>query len=143
MEMISDEMRAEIEGLFEQFQTVLLATVDGDRPRVRPVTVAGLEEKRWILTDTEAAKIDQIRSNPRIELVFTIPEGDNTGYLRALGEAKIEEDAAIKAKIAEQTPYFAMFWKTHEDPAYALLDIVIDEIEYMKPGQMIPQRYRY
>lgn len=31
-------------------------------------------------------------------------------------------------------PYFRDFWKSPDDPNYTLLELVVKEIEYLKPG---------
>jgi len=42
----------EVWSQFEDFQHVFLATMEGDQPRVRPVTLINFDGKFWVTTDT-------------------------------------------------------------------------------------------
>ena len=62
-----------IENILNQignFQHVFLATIEGDQPRVRPVTLINFEGKFWVTTETRSRKVKQIMKNPKVELSF-------------------------------------------------------------------------
>ncbi|MDH5375733.1 MAG: pyridoxamine 5'-phosphate oxidase family protein [Candidatus Bathyarchaeota archaeon] len=47
-----------------------MATIDGDQPRVRSVTLINFNGKFWITTDTWSEKVKQIQKNPKVEISF-------------------------------------------------------------------------
>jgi len=132
-EKIPEEMRKKIWESFKGFQTISLATAEGDRPRVRPITMGYLDSRFWILTGTADAKIEQIRDNPKIEFSLPLKRGEHEGYVRGAGTANIIESKELKDSIARRCDYFSMYWKGLDDPNYTLLEIVMEEIEYMAP----------
>lgn len=144
MERIPEEMRKKIWENFTGFQTISFATAEGDRPRVRPLTMGYLDSRFWILTGTNDAKIEQIKGNPKIEFSLPLRKGENEGYVRGAGKAKIIEEKEIKDSIALRCEFFSNHWKGLDDPNYTLLEIKMDEIEYMEPGggSVIALKYR-
>ena len=123
------------------YSSVMLATVDADGPRVRPVTLIDHDGAYWIETGTASAKVAQIRDNPKIELCLVFTEGENSGYVRLSGRAEIVKDAAIRERISSHTKFFADYWRGPEDPSFALLRIKPSTIEYMRPGEMEPHMF--
>jgi len=140
--MISDDIKKEVWNNFEKFQPVYLATTDGEKPKVRPVTLAYLNSKFWIFTGTNDAKIKQIKTNPKIEFCFLFKKGENSGYVRGNGIAIITQDPKIKEQMANKCTYFNQYWESSDDPNYTLLELEIDEIEYLKPGEILAQKYK-
>ncbi|MCK4717143.1 MAG: pyridoxamine 5'-phosphate oxidase family protein [Thermoplasmata archaeon] len=142
MEEWNDTVAKEIWSSIEPMMMAYLATKDGQFPRVRPVTPIHAEEKLWILTGTESAKISQIRADPNVEVCYPLGEGESQGYVRIAGNAEIVEGRDTKNRIAGLTPFFDMHWKSTEDPNYTLLNIHAKEIEFIKPGEMLAKKYR-
>ena len=119
----------------------MLATVDANEgPRVRPVTLVAYDSAYWIETGATSAKVAQIRNNPKIELCLVFAEGSNSGYVRLAGRAKITTDAATKERVSSHTEFFADYWNGPDDPDFALLRIVPETVEYMRPGEMEPHK---
>jgi len=96
-----DSLKEEVWEDFKDYQHVFLATSEENQPRVRPVTLVCLDRKFWILTGTNNAKTKQIRKNPKIEFCLLFQKGENHGYVRAAGLAKIIRDRKTKVKMAE------------------------------------------
>lgn len=117
----------------KDFQHVQLATVDGAKPRVRPVTLIYDAGKLWVMTDTESAKVDQIRRNPRVEFCLQFTEGDADCSLRISGLASIVAERSVRRKIAEQVSFFRDHWKTPDDPGFTLLEIAPTEANIVSP----------
>jgi general stress protein 26 len=141
MEKLTEELRAEIWGWLEDVQVVCLATVEGDRPRVRPVTMGHYENAFWILTGSGDAKTRQIRANPNVELCLDAKDDRGHGTIRFAGKATVIEDQGLKSRIALQFPFFHQFWQTPEDPGCALLKIEPETVEYVRPGEMAAGKY--
>ena len=136
-----DNLKEEIWEHFKDYHFILLATSEGDQPRVRPVTLVCLDEKFWILTGTKSEKTKQIQKNPKIEFCLLYQKGENFGYVRAAGLAKIIQDRKTRVTIAEQTDFFSEYWKDSDDPNYTLIELDPTEIEYLRPKEMLAQRF--
>lgn len=136
-----NNLKEEVWGHFKDYQFILLATSEEDQPRVRPVTLVCLDEKFWILTGTNNAKTKQILKNPKIEFCLLFQKGENFGYVRAAGLAKIIQDRKTKIKIAEQCNFFSEYWKGLDDPNYTLIELHLTEIEYLRPKEILTQRF--
>lgn len=141
MEKIPEDVKKKIWANFNEYRVVYLATVDIDKPKVRPVTLVQLNSKLWILTGTNDAKTKQLKENPKIEICLPIEKEENTGYVRFSGIAKIIQDQKIKEKIAKNVDYFDNYWKSTDDPTFTLLEIVVEQIEYMEPGKFLADKY--
>ncbi len=141
MEKKYEDLKKEVWAYFEKFQTVYLATCDGDQPRVRPVSLIYLNDKFWVSTGTQNAKVKQIHENNNIEICMLLESGENSGYIRGAGEAVIVKDRETKKLLADNMPFFKKFWKDADDPNYTLMEIVIKEIEYLKPGLFETERF--
>ena len=141
MDKIPDDVWNEIEAMFDEYRFVYMATVEGDRPRVRPMTMNYLDDKFWILTGANDAKMAQLNDNPNVELCLPVEKGENTGYFRFIGKAVSVQDMAVKTSISERVDYFSAYWKTPEDPSYILLEIEMESVEHMRPGEITAKTY--
>jgi uncharacterized pyridoxamine 5'-phosphate oxidase family protein len=136
-----EDVKEEVWAHFKDFQPIFLATVDGNVPRVRPVTLIHFDKKMWVTTGSGNAKMRQIKANQNIEFCLLLGSGENGGYVRCTGQAEIVSDASTRKLIADNTPFFKQFWKTADDPGYALLRIHAKEVEYLRPGAMKVERF--
>ena len=136
-----DNFKEEVWAHFKDRQFIFLATSEEDQPRVRPVTLFYLDGRFWVLTGTENAKTKQISKNSKIEFCLLLQKGENRGYIRAAGSAKIIQDRKTKGKIAEQCDFFSEFWKSPDDPNYALIELHPTEIEYLRPNEIVALRF--
>ncbi len=141
MEKVTTKTKKEIFEHLKENQFVYLATVEGDRPRVRPVTLGYYEEKLWILTGTKDAKAKQVRDNPNIEICCMLDDGKNKGYIRFICKAGIVTNKETKARIAPKFPFFKDYWSGTDDPDYTLLVNQVERIEYMPPGEFLAMYY--
>ena len=114
--------------------------MEGDQPRVRPVTLIYFDGKLWITTGTRDAKVKQIQGNPKTEFCLYFREGDKDGYIRVSGISRIINNRKTKAKIAEHFDSFSEHWKSVDDPNYTLIEILPKEIEYL--SEYLVQRFK-
>jgi general stress protein 26 len=121
---------------FRETQFVALATFDGMRPRVRPMTLIYLDRRFWMVTSTSSNKVTQIKQNPNVEFTYQFSENDEDCCIRILGKAKIIEDSNTKTSIAERIGFFSEHWSGPEDPDYTLLEVLPDELQYVSPSGM-------
>lgn len=142
---MSDELKdfkAEIWRRFKDYPHIFLATQENDQPRVRLVTLVNFDQRFWILTGTRSAKVRQIRENPKIEFCMLFEEGEHHGYIRTAGFAKIIGDRETKVKVAKHCDFFSKHWKSLDDPNYTLLELKLDEIEYLRPKESTVRRFK-
>ena len=141
MARTDEDVRKEVWSHFKDMQVVFLATVEGDLPKVRPVTLLHLDRKMWVTTGSGDNKVRQIKANSNIEFCLLVKTDENSGYVRCVAEAEIVSDAATRTMIADNTPFFKEFWKTADDPGFTLLRIHPKEIEYLRPGILKAERF--
>jgi uncharacterized pyridoxamine 5'-phosphate oxidase family protein len=135
------DMKHKVWSYFKNMQNVFLATSERDQPKVRPVTMLYFNDRLWVGTGTNDAKIKHIRQNRKIEFCMLVKGENNTGYIRGTGIADIIEDPATRKLLADNMPYFKDFWKDPDDPRFTLLEILAQEIEYMEPGKITVKRF--
>ena len=138
---MNQELKQEIFNHFKQKNIIYLATSKDNKPAVRPVTLIYYEEEFFIATGGTDAKLEQIKTNNKIEFCYSISDEKNSGYIRCFGNAVITADLSIKQKIMDNFDFIKMFWTEADDPGYALLKIEPKEIEYLKIGEMLAKRY--
>jgi len=127
-------LKKEVWNHFKDTQNIFLGTCEGNKPRVRPVTLIHFNDKFWVMTGTSNAKVKQIKDNKNVEFCLIFKEGEYNGYIRGGGEANIVQDKKTKKLVADNVSFFKEYWKSVDDPNYTLLEIVMKEIEYLKPG---------
>ncbi|MFX1562301.1 MAG: pyridoxamine 5'-phosphate oxidase family protein [Promethearchaeota archaeon] len=103
--------------------TVYLATLDGDQPRVRPVTLVEHQGEFFVLTGTKNAKVIQIRKHEKAEIVAPLRHEKGTGYVRFTALVTVEKDPEQRTRVAKAASFFSDFWDSPEHPEYALLRI--------------------
>ena len=121
---------------FKETQFVALATFDGMRPRVRPMTLIYLDRRFWMVTSTSSNKVTQIKQNPNVEFTYQFSENDEDCCIRILGKAEIIKDKNTKTSIAKRIGFFSNHWSSPEDPDYTLLEVLPDELQYVSPAGM-------
>lgn len=134
--MTIDNLKKEIWRSFRPQQCIYLATVDSDQPRVRPVTLVHFQKRLYFITGSEDAKILQIKNNPKVEFCLLLEEGDHKGTLRGKCIANIVDNKKIKTQLFNEVSFVKDFFKSPEDPKYALVWMKPVGFEYMKPGEM-------
>ena len=139
MTYTSDEV-GQILNQFKETQFVALATIDGIRPRVRPMTLIYLDRRFWMVTSTSSSKVIQIKQNANVEFTYQFNENSEDCCIRILGKAKIIKDKKTKTSIAKRISFFNNYWASPEDPDYTLLEILPDELQYVAPSGM--KRFR-
>jgi general stress protein 26 len=135
MTYTSDEV-GQILNQFKETQFVALATLDGIRPRVRPMTLIYLDRRFWMVTSTSSNKVIQIKQNANVEFTYQFNENSEDCCIRILGKAKIIKDKKTKTSIAKRIGFFNNYWSSPENPDYTLLEILPDELQYVAPSGM-------
>jgi uncharacterized pyridoxamine 5'-phosphate oxidase family protein len=135
------KLKKEVWSQFDKMTCIFLATCAGKKPRVRPVTMLHIENKLWVTTGTRDAKTKQLRKNSNMEFSVMVEKHKYQGSIRCAGKARLVRDMKTKRMLAKSVPFFKQFWKDASDPNFALLQLDIKSVEYMRPGEMQITRF--
>ena len=120
---------------FHLLNRIILATVEGDQPRLRPVTLIQLDGRLMVTTGAQSNKTRQILENPKVEFLLLIPDDEgNTGYIRGKCVASLVEERSIREILYEKVSHVSQLWESPDDEDLAVIDFVPVEYDYMRPG---------
>jgi general stress protein 26 len=130
--MTTSDRRKIVEIMKKARNLAFLATSDGNQPRVRPMATMMQDDlSLWMATSAKSRKVQQIRKNPKVNLVFVVPpEGDQA--VTVIGEAETVSDMKEKKKVWKLAAYDpAQFWPDGpEMEDYCVLKIKVKQIEW-------------
>jgi general stress protein 26 len=107
-----------------------LATVDGDRPRVRPVSPVRTDGFTVYVANLRSyGKTAQIAANPAVELCYMSPEHDQ---LRISGRAEIVTDRALLEQIWADNPLLRHYLGTIDNPELLVYRVVPEQVRFMR-----------
>lgn len=88
-----------------QVGVYFIATIDHNKPRVRPYGNIHLHEgKIWFFVDKRKATYQELQKNPSIEIAAT--KGQSGKFIRVTGKAVLDDNKPLIEKIAKENPYF-------------------------------------
>ena len=126
---------ADIFELFKGTPTIHLATVHGNEPRVRPISLIYHKEELWGATRSNWGKVEQIKTNPSFEFSLVYKKKDMIGSLRARGKIEVIEDRDIKDNLSKAIPFFKGYWISVDDPYYTLLKFRLSSVFISDPSE--------
>jgi uncharacterized pyridoxamine 5'-phosphate oxidase family protein len=116
----------------------MLATMDGDQPRVRPLAPYYSEDGELLVGLLPNCRtISQVKANPKVELCFV---DRKMAFCRITGSASIVEDEGKKTELWDNVPNLKMYFSGPQDPNYNLMVIKIEEVEASTPQRMEPEK---
>lgn len=115
--------------ILEKAETFYLATVDGDKPKVRPLGGRVFhDDKIWFTVGTYKDVYKQLEVNPNAE----IAAWDGEHFLRYYGEAVLEKNEEVVAKAFEAMPEIkAVYEENNFELGVFYLDNATAEIRNM------------
>lgn len=123
--MASDDIRNQALSIIEDVRIFFLASIDGDNPRLRPMTRLYHDGFCiWSCSHKDTAKLKQFRSNPMVEACFL---DQSNRHLRVLGAVEILEGEVDWDAIPFKRGDLPML----EDPDYILLKIFPKEVRML------------
>ena len=120
---------------FGTLSHVVLATVEGTKPRLRPITLVRHGASYFFATGSEANKVKQLESNPQVEIILQWKEEPNNGYIRLDGKAVRETNKETVADLYERFEYLSKLWRGPDDPTIVVYRVEARNYDYMKPGE--------
>ena len=107
-----------------------LATIDGDQPRLRPVSPVRTDGFTIYVANLRGYhKTQEIEANPNVELGYL---DENHDQVRITGVAEVVADQAILREIWDGNPLLRQYLGTIDNPALVLYRIRPVRVRYMK-----------
>ncbi|MCA9398433.1 MAG: pyridoxamine 5'-phosphate oxidase family protein [Candidatus Omnitrophica bacterium] len=114
----------------------MLATLDGNQPRVRPMMPYLTEDNELIVALLGRSRtITQVKENENIEICFV---DRKMWYCRIAGKGIISEDKEKKEILWNNIPMLKQYFGGIEDPNFVLMEVSITEAEAMTPHDKTP-----
>ena len=108
----------------------MLATIDGDKPRVRPVSPVRTDGFTVYVANLRSYhKTGEIAANPNVELCY-MDEGHN--QVRLTGTATIVTESVILQQIWDTNPLLRQYLGTSDNPALIVYRIRPTRVRFMK-----------
>lgn len=108
----------------------VLATMDGDQPRVRPVSPVRTNGFTiYVANLRRYGKTREIAANPKVELCYT---DDEHNQVRITGIAEVLCDKALLEDIWDTNPLLRAYLRTPDNPELIIYRIVPSRVRYMK-----------
>jgi general stress protein 26 len=129
-EIHPEQVRELAETLVRKARFPSLATIDGDQPRVRPVSPVRTDGFTVYVANLRGYhKTGEIAANPRVELVYVDEEHNQ---VRVTGEAEIVTDRALIVDIFAHTPLLKHYLGSPDNPDLIIYRIVPHRVRYMQ-----------
>ena len=107
-----------------------LATMDGDQPRLRPVSPVRTDGFTVFVANLRSyGKTAEIAANPKVELCY-LDERHN--QVRITGVAEVVTERALLQEIWDANPLMRQFLGTIDNPALIIYRIVPARVRYMQ-----------
>ncbi|HLY08243.1 MAG TPA: pyridoxamine 5'-phosphate oxidase family protein [Planctomycetota bacterium] len=108
----------------------LLATMDGDQPRLRPVSLLKIDGFTVYVGNLRRYhKTLEIQANPKVEMCFM--DGDHN-QVRVTGLAEVVTDRPTLEEIWNSNPLLRSFMRTMDNPEFILYRISPKRVRYMQ-----------
>lgn len=108
----------------------VLATVDEDQPRVRPVSPVKTDGFTvYVANLRQYNKTGEIAANPKVELCYM---DDNHNQVRITGFAEVVEDGALLQEIWDANPLLRQYLGSVDNPDLIVYQINPVRVRYMQ-----------
>ena len=117
----------------------LLATTEGDQPRVRPMMPYLSDDNTQLLVALlgRSRTIPQVKENPRVEICFV---DRKMWYCRVTGNAQVSDDTSKKQVLWDNIPMLRQYFGGVDDANFILMEVDIKEVEAMTPHGQTPEK---
>ncbi len=107
-----------------------LATIDGQQPRVRPVSPVRTERFTVYVANLRGYhKTVEIAANPNVELVYL---DDHHDQVRITGTAEVVSDRAVLQSIWDENPLLRQYLGSIDNPELIVYRIVPQQVRFMR-----------
>ena len=106
------------------------ASVDGDQPRLRPVSPVKTEGFTvYVASLRSSGKTAEIAANHKVELCYLSEAHD---HVRITGVADIVTDRAVLQEIWDANPLLRAFLQTIDNPEFVLYKVTPNRVRFMR-----------
>jgi general stress protein 26 len=126
-----EELPALARAVIKRAKFPQLATIDGDQPRLRPVSPVRVDDDFTIYVANlrSYGKTHEIAANPKVELCYL---DENHDQVRITGVAEILTDAALLREIWESNPLLRRYLGTPDNPELIIYRIRPIRVRFMR-----------
>ncbi|RUL84904.1 pyridoxamine 5'-phosphate oxidase family protein [Tautonia sociabilis] len=108
----------------------MLATIDGDRPRVRPVSPVRTDGFTVDIANLkDYHKTGEIAANPHVELCYM---DDRHDQVRIAGTAEVLEDRALLQEIWDANPLLRRYLGSIDNPSLIVYRVRPERVRFMR-----------
>lgn len=108
----------------------MLASLDGDQARVRPVSPVRTDGFTVFVANLRSYhKTGEIAANPKVELCYLDPDHNQ---VRITGVAEAVADRPLLDEIWQENPLLRAYLGTPDNPALIVYRILPQQVRYMK-----------
>jgi general stress protein 26 len=127
---LPDDLRRLALDTMREAKFPMLATLDGDQVRVRPVSpVKTLEFTVYVASMRSSNKTAEIERSQKVELCYMT---DGHDQVRITGRAELVTDRAVREGIWNENPLLRSFLGTIDNPEFMLYRIDPDRVRFMR-----------
>lgn len=107
-----------------------LATIDGDQPRVRPVSPVRTDSFTVYVANLRCYhKTQEIAANPKVELCYLDPEHNQ---VRITALAEVVNDRALLQEIWDANPLLRQYLGSLDNPQLVVYRLTPTQVRYMQ-----------
>ena len=108
----------------------MLASIDGDRPRVRPVSPVRTDRFTVYVANLRSYhKTGEIAANPNVELCYM---NEQHNQVRISGRAEILSDRSLLEEIWNANPLLRQYLGSIDNPELIVYRVVPGQVRYMQ-----------
>jgi uncharacterized pyridoxamine 5'-phosphate oxidase family protein len=124
------ELLALAKKVMKEAKFPFLATMDGDQPRVRPMSPVRTDGFTVYLANLRSyGKTSEIEANPKIELCYMSGDHDQ---VRITGVAEPVADQALLHEIWEGNPLLRKYLGTPDNPELIVYRVAPERVRFMR-----------
>ena len=118
------------QSVMQEAKFPMLASIDGDQPRLRPVSPVKTDGFTVYVANLKAYhKTLEIAANPKVELCYMDSKHDQ---VRITGRAEVLEDEPEIQAIWESNPLLRQYLGTPENPMLIIYKIIPHQVRFMR-----------
>ncbi len=124
------QLPALAQGVMKEAKFPMLASIDGDQPRLRPVSPVKTDGFTVYVANLKAYhKTQEIAANPKVELCYMDSKHDQ---VRITGKAQVLEDEPEIREIWESNPLLSQYLGTSDNPMLIIYKIIPKQVRFMR-----------
>lgn len=124
------ELPAMARNVIQEAKFPMLASLDGDQARLRPVSPVRVDGYTVYVANLRSYhKTAEIAANPKVELCYLAPNHDQ---LRITGVAMELDDQALIEEIWEENPLLRQYLGMSDNPELIIYRIIPHRVRFMR-----------